>query len=413
MEKINKQKGITLIALIITIIVLLILAGVTISTLSGNNSATQKAAEAEEKNAIGQAKEEIEMGAMDALLNYYTYGTSSVGTSKQIIIEQKATDTLENIKNIEKNILSTSNVNTEDHTIIINTRSLSVTGVIEDNGTITWTEATNNSGNSETRKGGGNESIAVNTMRGMIGKTVNYTGYSATYNGGWRLFYADNDDAYLISTATIDSTTLFGGTKTIPLSDKSTTTVMDSGTYGGKWNSLWLSYHVGNTTAVTNQSRHQAISYLCDPLNWTSFVAEKAPTGTYAVGAPTLELFLSSWNLRLDESNSITPVTATVNEVGYDDVISSGIYATVKAADGSEQLYNNGYNYWLASTDNTTYNYVEDYRRHVLGVSSKIEYYLYNNNNNIGIRPIVVIPRDKLKESADGTTLDVIMNTAQ
>lgn len=37
MKKINKEKGITLIALIVTIIVLLILAGITIGTLTGNN----------------------------------------------------------------------------------------------------------------------------------------------------------------------------------------------------------------------------------------------------------------------------------------------------------------------------------------------------------------------------------------
>ena len=36
-KKISEQSGITLIALIITIIVLLILAGVTISTLTGDN----------------------------------------------------------------------------------------------------------------------------------------------------------------------------------------------------------------------------------------------------------------------------------------------------------------------------------------------------------------------------------------
>ncbi len=37
MEKILKEKGVTLIALVITIIVLLILAGVSIATLTGDN----------------------------------------------------------------------------------------------------------------------------------------------------------------------------------------------------------------------------------------------------------------------------------------------------------------------------------------------------------------------------------------
>ena len=51
----EKNKGITLIALVITIIVLLILAGVTIATLTGDNGLLQKATTAKEENE--QAKE--------------------------------------------------------------------------------------------------------------------------------------------------------------------------------------------------------------------------------------------------------------------------------------------------------------------------------------------------------------------
>ena len=46
----NRNKGITLIALVITIIVLLILAGVTIATLTGDNGLLTKASNSKEKN---------------------------------------------------------------------------------------------------------------------------------------------------------------------------------------------------------------------------------------------------------------------------------------------------------------------------------------------------------------------------
>ena len=50
MNKTKKNtRGITLIALVITIIVLLILAGVTIAVLSGENGILTRAAEAKEK----------------------------------------------------------------------------------------------------------------------------------------------------------------------------------------------------------------------------------------------------------------------------------------------------------------------------------------------------------------------------
>ena len=53
------KKAITLIALVITIIVLLILAGISISMLSGNNGILIKTTEAREQTIISQEKEEI------------------------------------------------------------------------------------------------------------------------------------------------------------------------------------------------------------------------------------------------------------------------------------------------------------------------------------------------------------------
>ena len=50
--KIDEVKGITLIALVITIIVLLILAGVTIATLTGDNSIIWKETETSYKTDI-------------------------------------------------------------------------------------------------------------------------------------------------------------------------------------------------------------------------------------------------------------------------------------------------------------------------------------------------------------------------
>lgn len=57
MEKgIKKNKGITLIALVITIIVLLILAGVTISTLTGDNRIVNKNKRIKRKKFIFESK---------------------------------------------------------------------------------------------------------------------------------------------------------------------------------------------------------------------------------------------------------------------------------------------------------------------------------------------------------------------
>lgn len=60
----KKEKGITLIALVITIIVLLILAGVSIVTLTGENGLIGKAIEAERLYKIEQEKEIISIAYM-------------------------------------------------------------------------------------------------------------------------------------------------------------------------------------------------------------------------------------------------------------------------------------------------------------------------------------------------------------
>lgn len=56
-EKFKNNKGITLIALVITIIVLLILAGVSIATLTGDNGILKQAQEAKNKTKIAEVKE--------------------------------------------------------------------------------------------------------------------------------------------------------------------------------------------------------------------------------------------------------------------------------------------------------------------------------------------------------------------
>lgn len=60
MNKIKSTKGITLISLVVTIIILLILAGVTIATLMGDNGLINKAKDAKIKTEIASIKEEIQ-----------------------------------------------------------------------------------------------------------------------------------------------------------------------------------------------------------------------------------------------------------------------------------------------------------------------------------------------------------------
>lgn len=66
----KNEKGITLIALVITIIVLLILAGVSIAMLTGDNGLLTKSKESAAASAIAAAKDEINLIHQEAITKW-------------------------------------------------------------------------------------------------------------------------------------------------------------------------------------------------------------------------------------------------------------------------------------------------------------------------------------------------------
>ena len=96
------NKGITLIALVITIIVLLILAAVSIAMLTGDNSIFSRAKESSYANALGAAKDEVSIKVTDLVADYYKavyVNNTPVSTtnydSVDNYIKSKLTNTLE------------------------------------------------------------------------------------------------------------------------------------------------------------------------------------------------------------------------------------------------------------------------------------------------------------------------------
>ena len=66
---ITNQNGITLLVLSITIIVLLILAGITISAITGNNGIIQNAGQAKKETEIANEKEILEKATVQVMGN--------------------------------------------------------------------------------------------------------------------------------------------------------------------------------------------------------------------------------------------------------------------------------------------------------------------------------------------------------
>ncbi len=92
----KNQKGITLIALVITIIVLLILAGVSIAMLTGENGILTKATSAGDKSAQAEFEESVKLVVAEIVLNQKT------GASTEKTIDKSTLTTL--MANINDNV---------------------------------------------------------------------------------------------------------------------------------------------------------------------------------------------------------------------------------------------------------------------------------------------------------------------
>lgn len=103
----KNKKGITIIALVITIIVLLILAGVTIQTLTGDNGLLQKVGEAKEKSQESKICENIQLAYAEYQIAQYD---DTDKTAEEVISN--------NLKKIYGN--DVKSVNLKNENVVIN-----------------------------------------------------------------------------------------------------------------------------------------------------------------------------------------------------------------------------------------------------------------------------------------------------
>jgi len=106
-EKQN-QNGITLIALVVTIVILLILAGITVNLILGEGNIFEKAQEAKEKHEDAQVKENAILEGYQNTINEYADGSVS-GSRDTVTIDKEEYDNLlervETLENSKKTIL--------------------------------------------------------------------------------------------------------------------------------------------------------------------------------------------------------------------------------------------------------------------------------------------------------------------
>ena len=330
--KINQMRGITLIVLVITIIVLLILAGVSIATLTGENGILTRADNAKTETTKAEAREMIQLETAASFDNTGKYNVDKA---------------IENLKNNAK-IPAEDITKNDDRTLKVKLNGYEFS--VDENGKVGDLD----------EEGGSGGIVTFNPEELTIGapvlettskygwKVIDYTVKTTDCPSGvWRLFYQDSNYTYLINdelTATSYKPIDYYDTIKDENGNLKYQTGEDVSTVGQKLNAKISS----SFTDINTNHNMRFTAWVTDPGAWSDYVNEDA---VFAIGSPTAELFAASYNNRSNKSNIIEVNKGTY---GYKQNTSSNWLSK----SDNKGIYNKdgSSNWWLASPrDYTSY----------------------------------------------------------
>ena len=352
-----ESNGITLIALVITIIVLLILAGVSIAMLTGENGILNKATTAKTKTEIAEEKEKVQLSVAGALAK------DEGREIKEEYLEEELTTNIGQ-RGIDYELMGTGPFIVQYPTG--RTYTVDTNGKISENGDFSASDIANNPDL-------------------YYGKAV--INYDCTNNeavDSWQIFYADDENIYLIASNKIlynyvpnsknyavghmdDYQIHFGSVGNDYEGSKS---ILD--TRIAKWNEYISIYPNSIKRSIRN------VAYLLDTNIWNVFAGDKAE---YAIGAPTIELFSASYN----DISDIKLSYEVTNENGYSVKTDGDNYDMTANISDNVGMYG-GY-WWLASPS-------IDSATDILCIyGNKVSHcdFSYTPNAQPGIRPVVCL----------------------
>ena len=293
--KLKENKGITLIALVITIIVLLILAGVSIAMLTGENGILSQAAKAKEETEKAQANEALILDEYNKFLNNAVGGTGSTTPPEEPAKEVTASDIADNKDAIGKDVTGytaqgvsswkifyagTVEGETEPHIYLISSDYIPYDVI-----------PASTAGNKP--------------AQGSFDRAAEFTNILGDYEGS----------------ASVTEERLKG-----------------------------LNNSYFNTKGYTSTNNNmKSVAYMLDTKAWSGFaVTGKAD---YAIGGPTVELLFKSYNQKYEGTNYVAEATSSI---GYKVGSGSASSYSLTLSNTSDPLYvitstTNAYAYWFAS----------------------------------------------------------------
>ena len=261
--KTKEAKGITLIALVITIIVLLILAGVTIATLTGENGILNQAGKAKDKTTEAESIERVQVEVAGSYGLDGTIDKDQLNKNLGNIAGLKIGESNFGGENIVKELPVTVTLNGYDIVINANGGVEKIPEIIA--------------------------KIRANPQAYYGKKVTNYKASDSDTNT-YKIFYVDKDNYFKDGYNTIYLKADFSGSVSCSTSYDASQTLIK------KMNPLWATKGntvAAKTTTISNKNE-QAAAWLCDPSKWTAYCdTDKA---NYAIGGPSVEMYVKSYN---------------------------------------------------------------------------------------------------------------------
>ena len=398
----KERKGITLIALVITIIVLLILAGVSIAMLTGQNGILTQAQNSKTVTENKSAEEKVKLAVMSARTRSET-AALELDKLKEEIANQGGT--------------ATNNEFPVNVTMDGKSFTVTNTGVV----TATGSSTTNPNPPASTDTLKASEIAAKADKTKIYGATV--TGYTlpsgTTTDVKLKIFYADNSNIYLIADNYVERANLPNSTngKTAtankPNDGSARIAYFDNilGDYAGssritesKLKALNNDYF--NTKGYTSENDNmKSVAYMMDTTAWNSKFRD-TNKAEYVIGGPTVELLFKSYNEKYKTAYESQAVESSdKSNTGYQirktssDSWSTGIGSMLKTSDSLYVItkQTDAYAYWLASPSASNAYFVM-----YVNCSGRVSNNNYNYGNG-GFRPLVCLKSDVTLEKVSDT----------
>ena len=378
----KERKGITLIALVITIIVLLILAGVSIAMLTGQNGILTQAQNSKQATEKAEVKERAQTDIVGVQTE--TESTEISKTALKRILDKY-------FDNVPNDIKSDTEITAKAE---YGGAKMKVSDIYS--GEII-----------EKRYMAADIANATQEEKQSIyGATV--TGYTlpsgTTTDVGWKIFYADNSNIYLIADNYVErnnlpnSTTESGVVTANKPNDGSSDYARSAyftnilGDYAGssritdsRLKALNNDYFNTKNYSSTDDNM-KAVAYMMDTKAWNSKFLD-SNKADYCIGGPSVELLFKSYNEKYKtayESQASSATGYQIRKTSSDSWDSRGS----PMLSTSDPLYeitstSNAMGYWLASPD--TYDLVMNV--YYIGY---VNAYFYSNDCK-GFRPLVCL----------------------